>query len=103
MDYCIFWSLIYDLRWETMNVYTIHEIIFENSTELSVKSADNSVNSAKFRVSKFLLFLAWLNFVLAKKIRFSPNFSELLKIVTPMNGYNQSIRSPLTNCCKILI
>jgi hypothetical protein len=44
-------SVVYDLRWEIMNVYT--EIISENLIKLSVKPADNSVNSAEFRVSKF--------------------------------------------------
>jgi hypothetical protein len=34
-------------------------------TELFEKSADNSVKPAEFRVSKFVLFLTWLNFVSA--------------------------------------
>jgi hypothetical protein len=63
MDYCMVWRPIYDLRWETMNVCTVYEIISENLTELSVKPANNSVNLAKFRVSELFLFLAWLNFI----------------------------------------
>jgi hypothetical protein len=79
MDYCMVWQPIYDLRWEIMNVCTIHEIIFddlqweimnvctvheiifENSAELSAKPADNSVNSAEFWVLEFFVFLTWFN------------------------------------------
>jgi hypothetical protein len=57
-----------------MNVYIVHEIISENSIELSRKPVNNSVNSAEFWVSKILWFLVWLNFVSAEFSLFSPIF-----------------------------
>jgi hypothetical protein len=38
-----------------MNVCTVHEIISENSAELSAKPVDNSVNLAKLCVSDFFV------------------------------------------------
>jgi hypothetical protein len=33
----MFWLPIYDLQWEIMNVYTVHEIFFEKPTDNSIK------------------------------------------------------------------
>jgi hypothetical protein len=80
MDYCMFWRPIYDLQWESMNMCTVHEIIFEKLAELSVKLPDNSVNSIKFWVSEFFLFLARLNFV-------STEFLKMRRICQCPNYY----------------
>jgi hypothetical protein len=80
MDYYMFCQTIYDLRWETMNVCTVQEIISKNSPELLANPTDNSVNSVGLRVSEIFLFLTRVNFVSTKFSWVSLNFAKFLKM-----------------------
>jgi hypothetical protein len=52
----------------------------KNPAEFSANSADNSVNSAEFRISKNFMFLLHINYISAEFFQFSTKFSEFSKM-----------------------
>jgi hypothetical protein len=51
----------------------------KKSAKLSANSADNSVNSTEFHISKILLFISHINYISAKFSQFSMIFLNFLK------------------------
>jgi hypothetical protein len=69
----------------------------KNLAELLANSADNSVNSAKFCISKNFLFLSHVNYISTEFFWFSLNLSKFFYNVTKSLGRDFSLPAEFCN------